>query len=213
MDAGVDLCGDVLDELVGVGVLHHVERELLVHEAPGRVVVLHAELCAGDAEIGRRQIEQRQRQRLIDQLAREHDGNGCEVWSAAGASACLPSGAGAASAGCGVRCGWLRGAAAAGGLRGRLGAAGAAGWSSARQTDANASRKPAATAARVPRDDTVGFIVSRSSAGGFPTGQNLDMHVERSLAFLLLSICYFVAVKGYWRGPMSRVLRPQLADL
>ena len=72
---GVDLLHHVLDQLGRIGFFDRLELELLVHEAAGGVVVGDRQLGAGNAEILRRQIEQRERQRLVAQLAREHDGN------------------------------------------------------------------------------------------------------------------------------------------
>ena len=75
MRAGVDLLDDVLDQLGRIVLVDLVEGELLVHEAAGGVVVGDRELGAGDAEIGRRKVEQRDGQRLIAQLARDEHGH------------------------------------------------------------------------------------------------------------------------------------------
>ena len=63
-----DLRQHVLDEVVGVRLLDHVERELLIEELAGRVVVLDGELGTCDAVVGRGQVEKRQRRRVIAQL-------------------------------------------------------------------------------------------------------------------------------------------------
>ena len=99
MGARVDFGDDVLNELVGIGLLDHVERELLVQEAAGRVVVLDPELGSGNSQIGRRKVEQGQRQRLVAQLAREHDRYDHRVLAAGGGLARVLGSAAAGAAG------------------------------------------------------------------------------------------------------------------
>lgn len=74
MRACIDLFDDLLDELGGIVILNLVEAELLVHEAAGGVVVGNRELGTGDAEIGGREVEKRDRQGLVLQLACDQHG-------------------------------------------------------------------------------------------------------------------------------------------
>ena len=71
--AVLDLLPDLRDQLSDIAVLHHLEREVLLEEPAGGVVVVDGEPCARNTVIGRRDVEQRERRRRIAQLAREHD--------------------------------------------------------------------------------------------------------------------------------------------
>ena len=79
-----------------------LELELLVHEAAGGVVVGDRQLGAGNAEVLRRQIEQRERQRVVTQLAREDDGDDDVIGVGRGGFRRVGgAGAGSSGGGCG----------------------------------------------------------------------------------------------------------------
>src|SRR5690606_11028861 len=65
---------DAQDKLIRRS-LDDLERELLLQEPPGRIVVRDGELCPGDALVLRRKIEQGQRQRLLHLLPYQEDGD------------------------------------------------------------------------------------------------------------------------------------------
>ena len=68
-----DVLFDLRNQLPDVAALDDLERELLLEEPAGRVVVVDGKPRAGNAIVLRRHIKKRERRRQVAQLAGEHD--------------------------------------------------------------------------------------------------------------------------------------------
>ena len=64
---------DLRNQLLGLAAVDDLEREFLLQEPTGGVVVVDGEPCSGNAIVRRRHIEKRERRGKFAQLAGEHD--------------------------------------------------------------------------------------------------------------------------------------------